>query len=181
MKDGAALAAPSFYVFSASSGVTDKSGYLTCSYKYRSKSSNRSFRTARSSRFSNGGRKVSAGYSPFTLETHMRDMDGIIREKNLRPSDNHDFRLHQFQTFQLPCGMNHLNAFRRPRRVTGQHDVLPAGKRPAYALIRFPAHQHGVPRRNALERLEVVRQMPGERPPVTNAAVGGPWRPLLYK
>lgn len=92
--------------------------------------------------------------------------------KNLRPPNHHDFRVHQFQTFQLPCGMNHLNAFRRPRRVTGQHDVLPAGKRPAYALIRFPAHQHGVPRRNALERLEVVRQMPGERPPVTNAAVG---------
>lgn len=82
MKDGAALAAPSFLCFSASSGVTDKSGYLTCSYKYRSKSSNRSFRTARSSRFSNGERKVSAGYSPFTLETHMRDMDGIIREKS---------------------------------------------------------------------------------------------------
>ena len=37
MKDGAALAAPSFLCFSASSGVTDKSGYLTCSYKYREK------------------------------------------------------------------------------------------------------------------------------------------------
>ena len=85
MKDGAALAAPSFLCFSASSGVTDKSGYLTCSYKYRSKSSNRSFRTARSSRFSNGERKVSAGYSPFTLETHMRDMAGIIREKISAP------------------------------------------------------------------------------------------------
>ena len=87
MKDGAALAAPSFsfLCFSTSRGVTDKSGYLTCSYKYRSKSSKCSFRTARSSRFSNGGRKVSAGYSPFTLETHMRDMAGIIREKISAP------------------------------------------------------------------------------------------------
>lgn len=53
MKDGAAKAAPSFsfLCFSASRGVTDKSGYLTCSYKYRSKSSKCSFRTARSSRF----------------------------------------------------------------------------------------------------------------------------------
>ena len=85
MKDGAALAAPSYLCFSASSGVTDKSGYLTCSYKYRSKSSNRSFRTARSSRFSNGERILSAGYSPFTLETQMRDIDGSIREKISAP------------------------------------------------------------------------------------------------
>lgn len=32
-----------------------------------------------------GGRNVSAGYSPFTLETHMRDMNGIIREKISAP------------------------------------------------------------------------------------------------